>query len=219
MRLVPAFPLGTAFLPGDAVVLRVFESRYLELLRVVLEGDRCFVSALISAGSEVGGGDKRFNVGVLVEIDHVEEADVGLMLYGHATAPVNIAHWDDAEVFPRAMCLEQEVLLLNPRDREIVAHGLKDLADIIDEFFGFLESYDIPLPAPTGFVPSLIPNNITDLTDADHMHIFWSFARLLPLTPLARFEILGEESLFERIDQTRDQIEHLRDIVRFRYEK
>lgn len=218
MRLVPAFPLGTSFLPGDAVVLRVFEPRYLELLRVVLEDDKRFVTALISAGSEVGGGDKRFNVGVMVDIDHVEEADIGLMLYGRATTAVNIAHWDDTDVFPRAMCSEQVVHHLTASEREDVTHGLIDVAATIENFFSFLNEYDIPLPAPSGFVSSLIPNNISDLTDADHAHVFWSFARLLPLTPLGRSEILNDQSLAERIGRVNDEIQHLRDIVRFRYE-
>lgn len=218
MRLIPAFPLGTCFLPGDAVVLRVFESRYLELLQLVLEDDKRFVTALISAGSEVGGGDKRFNVGVMVEIDHVEEADVGLMLYGHATIPVNIAHWDDTEAYPRAMCSEQVVPRLTASDREVVTHRLIDVASTIENFFSFLNDYDIPLPAPSGFVASLIPNNIADLADTDHAHVFWSFVRLLPLTPLGRSEILNDQSLAERIGRVTDEIEHLRDIVRFRFE-
>ncbi len=62
MRL-PMFPLGTVVFPYTAVPLRVFEPRYQHLLDDVLGGDRSFGSVLIERGSEVGGGDARFEVG------------------------------------------------------------------------------------------------------------------------------------------------------------
>ena len=41
------FPLGTAYLPGEKVVLRVFESRYLELMNDIGSSDFSFLSVLI----------------------------------------------------------------------------------------------------------------------------------------------------------------------------
>ena len=217
MSYVPAFPLGTAFLPGEAVVLRVFESRYLDLVRDVVERRDFFVTALISAGSEVGGGDQRFNVGVGVEIDHIEPSDIGLMLYGHATEPLNITEWNDDYSYPRAECLPQQLCNQESNATDAECSRLRDLTNELEKFFDFLATFDIPLPAPHGFVTSLLPSDLHQLSIRDCIQIFWSCARLLPSTPLTRSELLIDQTLLQRIERAIEEIQHLTDIVRFRY--
>lgn len=216
MTLAPAFPLGTTFLPGDAVVLRVFESRYLELVQEVLEKDRIFVTALISAGSEVGGGEKRFDSGVLVEIDHIEETDADVMLYGHATEPVNIKFWNDERTFPQAE-FETQDTTIEFKSLSECATALSSFANELEQFFSFLEEMKIPTPTPPGFVRSLVPSNAASLTTETQTTIFWELARLLPCTAMARFELLKDQSLTERIQRAVAEIQHMRDIVTFRY--
>lgn len=215
MTFTPAFPLGTAFLPGDAVVLRVFESRYLDLVNVVMHNDQTFVSSLISARSEVGGGDKRFNAGVYVEIDHVEEAEFGLMLYAHATRPVTISTWNDDYTYPRAECHAQAQA--SPGASHVAIAALATLANSIDDFFTFLNKMSVPIPAPEGMMSSLVPSMDSNLQPDEQLDLFWSLARLIPSTPLARYELLVDQALTVRIDRAVAEIEHLRDIVAFRY--
>ncbi len=217
MTLTPAFPLGTSFLPGDAVVLRVFESRYLDLMRDVLHGDGRFVSALISAGSEVGGGDQRFNVGVFVDVDHVEQADVGLMMYGHATEPTNITHWDDEMTYPRGFCVPQIFSPDGATDSATQKESLVGLASTLEKFFELLSSFDIAPPAPPGFVLSLLPAQKEEFSNADEWTLFWTLARLLPSTPLSRSDLLTDAALSDRILRAIEEIEHLQEIVAFRY--
>ena len=216
MTLIPAFPLGTAFVPGDAVVLRVFESRYLELVRVTMDSDRRFVTSLIAAGSEVGGHDKRFNTGVLVEIDHIETAEFGLMLYGHATIAVNISSWIEDAPYPRVLCEAQKVTVSDSSASES-AESLITLATCLEDFFSFLTQKNIAPPSPPGFVSSLVPPELVALTTDEKMEFFWSLVRLLPATPLARYEILVDQPLSDRVGRAVAEIEHLRDIVAFRY--
>lgn len=217
MSLTPAFPLGTAFLPGDAVVLRVFESRYLEMMTVVLEGDRHFVSALIAGGSEVGGGDLRFNEGVLVEIDRIEAADIGLMLYGRATTPINICEWNDDDAYPRAQ-FEYQIHPQNGSDVSADhAQLMTEFARDLENFFGLLSSFEIPVPVPPQFVLSLLPQSMDEMTADEMWSLFWSLARLLPSTPMARCELLRDQPLEARARRAQEEIEHLGDLVRFRY--
>lgn len=216
MTLIPAFPLGTAFLPGEAVVLRVFESRYLDLVRVALENDRTFVTSLISAGSEVGGGDKRFDTGVLVQIDHVEPADFGLMLYGHAVKPLNISAWNDEASYPRASCHDQTSTTTGLSSPELM-NLLSSLVRNLENFFSFLTEMKIPSPIASGFVSSLLPADVNVLSAEESAHLFWTLVRLLPSTPLARYELLIDQPLTERVKRALDEIEHLREIVVFRY--
>jgi hypothetical protein len=216
VTLAPAFPLGTTFLPGDAVVLRVFELRYLELLHDALEKDQTFVTALIAAGSEVGGGDKRFDSGVLVEIDHVDEAEVGLMLYGHATAPVNIKYWNDERSYPQAK-FEIQFPTIGTDSFSDCSTALSSFAIELDQFFSFLDGMKIPTPAPPGFVRSLVPSIGAPMTAETHTDLFWALARLLPCTAMARFELLVDQSLIDRIQRAVAEIQHMREIVTFRH--
>ena len=57
------FPLGTVLFPYGVLPLHVFEPRYRLLAEHCLAGDGCFGVVLIERGSEVGGGDTRFDVG------------------------------------------------------------------------------------------------------------------------------------------------------------
>jgi Lon protease-like protein len=87
------FPLGTAYLPGEKVVLRVFESRYLELMNDIGESDYSFLSVLIEQGSEVGGGDRRFSHGVRIKVENIFEADVGLVVEARAQERIKVLNW------------------------------------------------------------------------------------------------------------------------------
>ena len=62
-RLLPMFPLGTVLFPHALLPLRVFEPRYRTMTAHVMRGDAEFGVVLIERGSEVGGGDIRFDVG------------------------------------------------------------------------------------------------------------------------------------------------------------
>jgi Lon protease-like protein len=62
------FPLGGVLLPGEALPLHVFEPRYRRMVDDCLTGDRNLGVVLIERGSEVGGGDARFDVGCLARI-------------------------------------------------------------------------------------------------------------------------------------------------------
>lgn len=217
MTLTPAFPLGTAYLPGDAVVLRVFETRYLEMLGDVMSGNQQFVSALISAGSEVGGGDHRFNVGVLVEIDHIEEADVGLMLYGHATQVVNILQWNDDAAYPQAQCETQGTVVSDIHAPQEIQTQMVQLAHAIQDFFNLLTSFNIPSPVPNNVITSLLPRDGHQATTSELWTLFWTLSRLLPSTPMSRCELLADQPLEVRITKAHSELEHLSEIVRFRY--
>lgn len=70
VRKVPMFPLGATVLPGSELPLNVFEPRYQALVHDVLAAPDgpAFGVVLITRGNEVGGGDERSDVGVLVSI-------------------------------------------------------------------------------------------------------------------------------------------------------
>ncbi len=73
---LPLFPLSTVLTPGARLPLRVFEPRYVALLRAVLDprtGTREFGVIGIKSGHEVGAGAARalFDLGCTASVDHL----------------------------------------------------------------------------------------------------------------------------------------------------
>ena len=97
------FPLGTVLFPYAMLALHVFEPRYRLMMRHVLAGDHEFGVVLIERGSEVGGGDVRFDVATVARVVRATELDDG----GYAVATVGlhrveVARWLDDDPYPRA---------------------------------------------------------------------------------------------------------------------
>jgi Lon protease-like protein len=68
-----------------------------------LAGDRRFGVVLIERGSEVGGGDVRFPVGCVAEIDQAEETPDGRWaLVARGTAPLRVTEWLPDDPYPVA---------------------------------------------------------------------------------------------------------------------
>lgn len=98
------FPLGRGFFPGSAVTLRVFEPRYREMMDVCLNRRIGFGVVLIERGSEVGGGDMRFDVGVTVAIDQVWSLGGGhLMVAGRGGDRIRVEKWIEDDPYPQAV--------------------------------------------------------------------------------------------------------------------
>ena len=68
MEQVPLFPLNTVLFPGARLPLRIFEQRYLEMVKNCLKQDQDFVVVLISKGREVGLAPEIFSVGTSAAI-------------------------------------------------------------------------------------------------------------------------------------------------------
>jgi len=104
MTVTPMFPLESVRLPGEGLPLRIFEPRYGALVRDCLAAaDPLFGVVLISAGREVGGGDKRLDVGVLAHIDRCEAQGVGrYRLSCSMTDRIRITQWHNDDPYPRA---------------------------------------------------------------------------------------------------------------------
>ena len=74
---LPLFPLQTVLFPGGPLSLRIFETRYLDMVASVLRGDNRFGVVAIRSGSEVGEAET-FTVGTTAEI--VDWQDAGGLL-------------------------------------------------------------------------------------------------------------------------------------------
>lgn len=103
MDVLPMFPLGVALLPGSPLPLQVFEPRYLAMLRDIANGDGRFGVVLIERGFEVGGGDQRFSVGTVAEVEHVSPtADGRVRLLARGRERFEVVRWLEDDPYPRA---------------------------------------------------------------------------------------------------------------------
>jgi Lon protease-like protein len=97
------FPLGTVLFPHAVLPLHVFEPRYRVMMQRCLTGDGEFGVVLIERGSEVGGGDIRFDIGTLARIVQATELPDGrYAIASVGIARIQVLQWLADDPFPRA---------------------------------------------------------------------------------------------------------------------
>jgi len=82
---IPLFPLSTVLFPGGDLQLRIFERRYLDLVRDCAREDRGFGVCLILEGSEAGAPATPAAVGTLariVDFDTLPDGLLGIRAHG-----------------------------------------------------------------------------------------------------------------------------------------
>ncbi len=76
---IPLFPLHTVLFPGGPLALRIFETRYLDMVSRCLREDSGFGVVLIRDGNEVGGVPEVYDVGTMGHISYWEKRGDGLL--------------------------------------------------------------------------------------------------------------------------------------------
>ena len=75
---IALFPLNIVLFPGGALPLRIFETRYVDMVRSCMRGSQAFGVALIREGNEVGPAET-FDVGTLAKIVDFHQLSDGLL--------------------------------------------------------------------------------------------------------------------------------------------
>ena len=76
---IPLFPLGTVLFPGGPLPLRIFETRYIDLVRRCLRDGSGFGVVLIREGAEAGGPASTYDVGTYARIVDFSQQPDGLL--------------------------------------------------------------------------------------------------------------------------------------------
>ena len=177
---LPLFPLSSVVMPGGLMPLRLFERRYIDMVKDCFKNGSGFGICLIQNGGEAGEPSEPYPIGTQVSIIDFDQGNDGLL---HITAQgeeefkvLSYASSDtgliigDVEVLPA-----KPVTPMEP-DYELLAKKLELI-------LGYLET-DTRFEEP-------------HLDDAD-----WVCHRLLevlPLAPDAKFELLQMSSNAERL--------------------
>ena len=184
------FPLGTVLVPGQGLPLHVFEPRYRALVEACVAGDGCFGVVLIERGSEVGGGDVRFDIGTVARIRDVAQSPDGrYAVTAVGTDRFRVVQWLDDDPFPRA----QIEVLVEPdagadalARREAVVEGFQRVLDAA-------QSLGAEIPADLVAADRALAD--------DPIQAGWDALALAPIGPLDVLAILREDDPVARLDQ------------------
>jgi Lon protease-like protein len=189
--VVPMFPLGTVLFPYALLPLHVFEPRYRLMMRHVLDGDREFGVVLIERGSEVGGGDTRFDVGTLARIVQVAELPDGR--YAISTVGlrrIRVRRWLDDDPYPRA-----EIDSLDEPAPTRDAHPARDrVVDVFARVTALARRIDARIGEPPEF-------------DLDPVRASYEAAAVAPIGPLDAQQLLAIDDAATRLDALAEMLD------------
>ena len=189
------FPLGTVLLPGAYLPLHVFEPRYRALVHDCLAGTPEFGVALIERGSEVGGGDARFDVGCVARIIEAGETPDGRFALATVGARrVRVEQWLPDDPYPRAEVTDWP-------DPDATADDAERLGGVFAELRRVLA-----MAAELG--EAVPPAAGVELTD-DVVTASYQLAALAPVGPLDRLALLGAPTVGDRLGRLAEQLDDL----------
>jgi hypothetical protein len=180
------FPLGSVLFPNMPLRLRVFEERYLIMLSEMLHAKQGeFGVVLIERGREVGGGERRFDLGTTAEITQLgaQAGMVGLQAQGHRR--IRVHEWLPDDPHPKAVVTEVAEFEWEPA----LTPRLRQVERVVRQ----------ALAAASEFVDSSWPADVV-LAD-EPVPRLWQLAGIAPIGPLDQQRLLGSASLRELIDR------------------
>lgn len=204
--MLPMFPLQSAPLPGETLPLQIFEPRYARLVQDCLAAaDPVFGVVLISQGREVGGGDIRSDVGVLVRIvDCVEDGTGRYQLVALAGERIRVTRWLPDDPYPMADVQpwpDDPGPPVGPdRIGEVVDAVLALYRRVSDAAGGRLRPDVLAVDAETADDPS--------------RHLY-ALATRVPMGQADRYAVLSAPTLTARVDALLDAVETVTAMVEF----
>lgn len=179
---LPLFPLNTVLVPGAALGLRVFEPRYLDMVRDCGRSGGGFGVCLIAQGTEAGAPATPMAWGTEARIEDFDNGPDGLLhlrLRGHRRFHVARTRVRDNGLVVADVdwCAPDPVADLQPQ------HAL--LVEVLRRILGQLGDADVRVPEPRF---------------DDAAWVGWRLAELLPLTLPQRQRLLQEDDPDRRLD-------------------
>ena len=143
------FPLGSVLFPHGLLPLRIFEARYLQMMRECTAAGGEFGVVLIEKGSEVGGGDLRTSVGTaarILEVTELDEGQVGVIAIGDRR--ITVEAWLPDAPYPQAFVIDNPPLPSSGEERALVTSvetGLRRVYALYSELGVNIGSRDLTL--------------------------------------------------------------------------
>jgi Lon protease-like protein len=186
------------------VSLHVFEERYVRMCAVLEDSDGLFASVLIERGSEVGGNDKRSDVGVLIQIDDLYKDDGRILLIGHAEDVITVIDWLDDDPYPQARCKRSPQIQCDDDMRDSHFEKLVNILRRIGN-------------TPSRELCDLIVSLAKEDGDTELLlrEAFWATARLLPAGAQDRRTLLYSGDISSGIRSLAEMMTHFEELTEF----
>jgi Lon protease-like protein len=198
------FPLEAAFLPNQDLPLRIFEPRYVALVRHCVDGGEPFGVVLIARGREVGGDDSRCDVGVLCRI--TECVDQGADRYSlrcQTGERIRVCEWLPDDPYPRAFV---RLWPDEPGDAVTVAQ----LVDVEDRMMALFERIAEARGAALPDRDVLLGSG-----EADAGPRLFELASRIPIGAADRYAVLSAPSAAERLAALGEAVDAIAEMVEF----
>lgn len=181
MPVIPMFPLGSVLFPAMPLALRVFEERYLKMMGAILDAEEpVFGVVLIERGSEVGGGDQRFDLGTTARVLQIEAPEGPLQVVAKGDRRFRVLSWLEEDPYPQA-----DVEFLDEFDSDDVdPSSLEATETVVRDTLSYLLELDLSLPWPTDI----------ELAE-DPVARAWQLAGISPLGTLDHQDLLESEDV------------------------
>ena len=187
MPVMPMFPLGSVLMPAMPLPLRIFEPRYLKLLGDLVAAENPeFGVVLIERGQEVGGGEKRMEIGTIASVTNIGTLEEFYGLESVGTRRFRVNAWLPDDPYPIADIDFLPDLIWDDTlmpSRVHLETKVRQLLAFASEFGDLQYGSDI------------------ELSD-DPIEACWQLAGVLPVGQLDQMDLLGSQSAEELIKRT-----------------
>lgn len=183
---LPLFPLNTALFPGGVLPLRIFETRYLDMVRDCLRNDTPFGVCIALPADEAESGSRRMvgTLGRIVDWDRRPDGLLGITVRGEERFEL-----EQCRLLRNGLLVGQVRVLPWPPETSLPEEFLP--------LAGFLKRLLDELPPPYR------------LLQGEFDRAGWVSSRLAELLPL---ELEQKQALLE-MDDHLARLHHLRDIM------
>ena len=203
---IPLFPLGTTLFPGGVIALKIFEARYLDMMKRCLREDTAFgvVSILDgnSSESDASASAQFSNIGTLAKLEKFDAVQPALYMtksYGTQRFKlISIKQELDGLWMGEVELIDPDPEMPLPKEHEKVAALLQEIISVI-------KSEDL-----LGDDAFKMPVNLDDCGWVANR-----LAELLPLSPAQKNHLLAQSNPRIRLDLISEIIEDdgLRNVV------
>ena len=186
---LPLFPLGSVLFPGGELRLRIFERRYLDMVRDCARDHCGFGICLILKGSEIGAPATPAAIGTQARITDFYTMPDGLL----------------------------GISVRGDRRFHVERITVRDSGLIVGDVQWFDEERPQSMPAQHGLLAALLENLLTQFGDLpddarcldDAAWVGWRLSEILPLDPNDRQFLLQIDDPIQRLDQLAEWLPRL----------
>ena len=147
LQELPLFPLNAVIFPGGALPLRIFESRYLDMVKDCMRNDHGFGIVLIKQGKESGQTAEIYNTGTECRIEDwqtLPDGLLGITAYGENKFDIEETHVEKNQLLMgKIQWVESNPEIALPDEFQELRNLLQTIiTQVGDPYIGLPAAYD-----------------------------------------------------------------------------